>query len=81
MKTRKGVNTGGGTPVGVRKPHRRMTKETSGVVMRGYGDAFSDVGRACSLFLRSRMEMGVMTEKEAMPGFPRKIQISNFKTQ
>jgi hypothetical protein len=67
MNKRKGVKTGGGTAVGVKKPRKAWTKETTGIAHTGYSDAFSDVGRACARFLRERMEMGVMSEKEAMP--------------
>ena len=80
MNTKKGKNKGGGTPKGVSKPHRRMTKETSGVAMPG-ADAFSDVGRACRRFLLGRVAMGAMHEKEASPHFGKKIQNSKFKTQ
>jgi hypothetical protein len=81
MNTRKGICKGGGTPKGVKKPHRRMTRETTGFEDPGYGESFMDVGRACTRFLRERVSMGVMSEKEAMPQWPRKIQNSSFKTQ
>jgi hypothetical protein len=72
----KGVSKGGGTPKGVSKPHRHMVRETSGVEAPRYGDAFSDVERACRRFLMGRVEAGVMSMKEAMPAFPKKKKVT-----
>jgi hypothetical protein len=81
MKSRKGINTGGGTPMGVSKPRKNWTRETTGIAHTGYWDGFSDVGRACARFLREREEMGLMPVKQAMHYFPKKIQITNSETK
>ena len=74
MNRKKGINTGGGTPKGVRKAKRRMTKETSGIAQTGCWDGFLDVKTACNRFLRERVDAGVMTEKQALPRFFSKAQ-------
>ena len=61
MNNRKGMNTGGGTPKGEKKPQKRRADARCGQREERL-PTFADVGRACARFIRERVERGEMKD-------------------